>query len=77
MKQLLGFILIGAGCVVGVYVGLWVCLVGGIADIVNGYNIGNTGLAMFGLMKFVFAGIVGWLSAGILVAPGVILIGDE
>jgi hypothetical protein len=74
MKNFLGVGMIVAGVVLGVYVGLWVCLVGGIADIVNGYNYGMVGLTLWGAAKFFLAGISGYGSAALLVLPGAAMI---
>lgn len=68
--------MIVAGIALGLYVGLWVCLIGGIADIVNGFNHGNMGESLWGGLKFVFAGIAGYASAALLIFPGAALIGE-
>ena len=76
MRNFLGIIMILSGAVLGVYVGLWICLVGGIVDIVNGFNHGNFGESLWGCLKFVFAGMAGYLSAFLLVGPGLLMLED-
>jgi len=76
MKSFIGVGMIVAGVILGCYVGLWVCLVGGIVDIVNNFNYGNVGGVIWGALKFFFAGISGYVSASLLIFPGVALIDD-
>ena len=75
MRNILGLIMILAGVVLGVYVGLWVCLVGGIVDMVNNFPH-DVGGVLWGAVKFFFAGMAGYLSAFLLVGPGVAILSD-
>lgn len=72
MKQLLGVLLIVAGVALGLYVGLWVCFIGGIVDVVDAVKatpVEAMNLA-WGIVKIVFAGAAGALSAYALIFPG-------
>lgn len=75
MKQIIGLILILAGLFVGVYVGLYLCFIGGTVQIINA--IKSPGIpAMpiaWGIAKIFFAGVAGMLSALTLIIPGRIL----
>lgn len=78
MKALLGVFMILAGIALGLYVGLWLMFIGGIiqfvnavtADPVNGAGVG------WGVVRIFSASFVGWLSAAVLIIPGVGLIGS-
>ena len=77
MKQAIcGALMILSGVLLGLYVAAWVCLVGGIVDVVGvtisvfrGVDLDATKMA-FGLVKVLFAAPVGWLIAFCLVVPG-------
>ena len=76
MKILLGLFLILAGVALGIYVGFWVLLVGGIVTIVNAAKanpIGVSGIA-WGALKIIFASAAGGLSFWVLALPGIALI---
>lgn len=76
MKTGLGVLMIIGAIIMGLYVGIWVCFVGGIAglvDVVNGAIKGNeiSGMAVAkNLAKILFAGFAGWGSFTILFIPG-------
>lgn len=76
MRNFLGVGMILAGVVLGVYVGFWICLIGGIVDIVNNFNYGDVGGVLWGALKFFFAGLAGYASAALLVIPGAAMIKD-
>jgi len=76
MKNFLGVLMIVLGVCLGIYVGFWVCLVGGIVDIVHSFDSGSVGGVIWGAVKFVFAGISGYASAALLIIPGASLIGE-
>jgi hypothetical protein len=74
--KLIGLVLIVAGIILGVYVGVWLCLIGGIVDIikviavaVNGGEIYPLAL-LWGIIKILGTGFFGWLSAMVLIVPG-------
>ena len=67
-----------AGIVVGLYVGVWLCFIGGIVQIVNEINAGTPVEAMniaLGIVRILFAGLCGWLAGFVLFIPGMILLG--
>ena len=79
MRVLAAIIVFLAGLALGAYLGLWVFLVGGIVDIIDGAKADPTdgGLIAWGVVKaFILSGLVGgaviWVSA-ILAA----VIGDK
>ncbi len=80
LKKLLGILLIVGGVVFGAYLGLYVCFVGGIVNIIDVINeaarhnvdIDSAKIA-FGVVKIVFAGLVFWFSTFIGILPGLIL----
>lgn len=81
-NMLLGLLLIVSGIFLGLYVGLYQCLFGGIMDIVdqinqihNGNNLDPTKIA-FSIFKIMFAGLFGWTSALFLLIPGYIMFGN-
>ena len=73
MKGLIGITLIGLGITVGLYVGIWLCLIGGIVQIIeqikNPAGIEAMQIAI-GIARIVCAGLAGWVSAMILIFPG-------
>jgi len=80
MKALFGLLLILGGIALGLYVGLYLCIYGGIMNLVDVFNTFNTtqvlngaGLAI-GVIKIMCAGVCGALSAYVLIIPGVTLI---
>ncbi|MDP3901940.1 MAG: hypothetical protein Q8Q37_03180 [bacterium] len=77
MKALLGLVFILGGIVLGLYVGVWVCLVGGIVDIINQVKAPESVDAMViacGIVKILFAAISGWLSFFVCGAIGLALL---
>jgi hypothetical protein len=63
MKGLIGVVLILLGITGGIYVGFWLCFIGGIIQVVEqirAENMDSTILA-FGIAKFFLAGLSGWL----------------
>ena len=69
MKKLLGGLLVLAGIVLGLYVGLYVCLWGGAVSIYTGIVTASFWLFIWGVIKWVFAGTVGsiifWIFTGV------------
>lgn len=78
MKTILGLLLILGGLAAGLYVGVWLMLIGGIVDIVNQIKAPDTNaLALaIGVAKIVFAGAVGWLAGIVPALFGFALIQD-
>jgi len=72
MKAIIGILMILSGIVLGFYVGIWLCFVGGIIDVIAAVQAEQL-VAMdvaIGIAKFMFAGLAGWLSALFLIIPG-------
>lgn len=72
MKVFFGYMLMILGVVLGVYVGFWLMFVGGIVQIIEAVRA-ETLEAMpiaMGIARVMFAGIVGFLSALVLIIPG-------
>lgn len=76
MKLALGLILVVCGVVLGLYVGGWVCFVGGIIDVIEAIRADalSAMAVAVGVAKVVFAGFFGWLSFAVLGVPGLTLI---
>ncbi len=77
MKEIVGLIMIIAGIALGLYVGLWLCFVGGIVQIINAIKSPEAVMAMnivVGILRIVIASVAGWASATFLIAPGYVLL---
>ena len=72
MKKIIGTGMILGGIALGIYVGIYVMLMGGIGHIVeffkNGYSASELA---WGIVKIFFAGTAGVLSPYALVLPGI------
>ena len=78
MKAVFGIIFILLGIAAGVYCGVWLMLVGGIIQVIEGAKmdpVSSFDIAI-GIVRFLFAGVVGWLSFLIPSAIGGALIGS-
>lgn len=72
MKMILGVLVILAGVIAGIYVGVWVMFIGGIvmivdaikANPVDGVDIG------LGLLRVCFSAVAGWLTVIFTVTVG-------
>jgi uncharacterized membrane protein len=78
MKALMGIVLVLAGIVLGVYVGVWVMFVGGIVAVVEAIKadpVNSLGIA-WGIVRIVFASTatVAIISFWLLALPGVALL---
>lgn len=63
-----------AGIAFGFYVGVWVCFVGGIVQLINEIKSPEAVSALsigWGIAKIVFAGFFGWLAGAFVVIPGI------
>ncbi|AEO93831.1 gp586 [Bacillus phage G] len=79
MKSIIGIILILMGIVLGAYVGIWICFVGGIIDIIDTAKAGlfETKVIAWGVAKIVFASTIGALAGYVLIIPGWAMIGSS
>ncbi len=65
MQTIIGVLLLVGGVVLGLYVCIWVCFIGGIIDVIHCVQTEDF-VAMtlaIGIAKIVFAGLAGWISA--------------
>ena len=72
MKYIIGVIVILAGVVLGLYLGGYVCLFGGIVELIESAKmnpIDAVGIA-FGILRILGAAIVGWGSFFLIAALG-------
>lgn len=72
MQDIIGVVMVVAGVVLGLYVGVWLCFIGGIVDVINAIKAEDI-IALdiaIGIGKYVFAGAIGMLSAMVLIVPG-------
>lgn len=77
-KGLIGFALIVCGIFLGLYVGGYVCLVGGVSDLIDvaKSDVTNSFDILKGVAKIFFAGFLGWVSALSFIIPGALLMDD-
>lgn len=72
MRNAIGILLMVAGVAFGVYVGLWLCLIGGIVQIIDSAKltpVDSWGVA-FGIARVLCTGVAGTLTAVVAVFPG-------
>lgn len=76
MKEIVGVVLIISGIILGVYLGAFVMLIGGIFQFVRSLSPFMVDGIAWGIIKVLFASLVGYLSAFLLILPGIALIQD-
>ena len=78
MKELFGVFLVCIGICAGLFVGGYLCLYGGVISIIHGLqaNPWIAGKIAFGVVRIVLASLAGWLSALLLILPGIALFQD-
>lgn len=77
MKQLIGLLLIIAGIFLGLYVGIGVCFVGGIIQLIQAcWPIFNASGIAWGLAKILCSSLFGGLSFVGLAVPGAVMLED-
>lgn len=67
-----GVVMMVAGIALGLYAGIWWAFIGGIVDViteVRAEQLSAMGVAI-GVAKVLFSGVIGWLSAALLLVPG-------
>lgn len=77
MKTILGILMILGGIALGLWLGIWVCFIGGIVGIINAIKAPGAVEVLtiaWNIVKILFASLIGWLSALILIIPGVALL---
>lgn len=78
MKQIIGLVLIVAGIGLGLYCGLWWAFIGGIIQIIEQVRAEHLEamVVALGICKVLFAGLIGWASAFVLLIPGMACLKD-
>ena len=76
MRIAFGIFLILAGIALGLYVGLWVCFIGGIVNVIDEVRAPElSGLNVaIGVVKILGAGFCGTISAVFLIIPGGVIL---
>ena len=75
MRLFSGFAMVMVGLFFGLYVGAYLCLFGGIVQVVQSITaveVDAIGVAM-GIVRVLITGVAGWFSAAILIFPGLVL----
>lgn len=76
MKTVIGILMIVAAIVFGIWAGLVWAFIGGIVDIINALKADEIEAITIaiGVVKVMFAGLIGWASAMLLMLPGLALL---
>lgn len=79
MNSFIGILMIAVGVILGVYVGIYVCFIGGIVDIIEQIQSSSASAMVIaiGVLKIMFAGFFGWVAGAILVIPGWFMISSN
>ena len=79
MKTLLGVLLILAGIALGIYVGVWLMLVGGIISLIDGVTAEpvNSSYIAWGIIRVIFASVVGWFVSTLFFIPGLLFLAAD
>jgi hypothetical protein len=66
MRRVIGMIIIVCGIGLGLYVGLWVCFVGGVIDVIEQVRAVelSASVTAWGIAKIIFAGLIGFILGG-------------
>ncbi len=78
MKTVIGLIMVVGGIACGLYAGLWWAFIGGICDVIEAIRAENM-VAMdvaIGVAKVLFAGVIGYGAAAVLLLPGYVMLKD-
>lgn len=68
-----GILIIIAGAILGAYLGLWVCFIGGIVQVVESISpVNGFGIA-FGILRFCCSALVGWGTFLVMGAIGAVV----
>lgn len=78
MRYVIGILLIVAGVLAGLYVGLWLMFIGGIIQVINAVKANPTPAidVAWGVVRIIFASLVGWGIAAIGIGLGSACMGD-
>jgi len=72
MKKTIGVLLILAGIALGLYVGLYLCFICGIIDIIKEIRSSdlNAVNVAWDIVRIMFASVAGWICAFLFITPG-------
>ena len=78
MKEILGLLICIGSIILGLYLGVWICFVGGIIQIIEGIKMVPTGSLDIGIgtLKCFSASLVGWFSGILGFSIGLSLLKD-
>ena len=78
LRTIFGILLIIGGIALGIYVGLYLCFVGGIVQIVNAIKSSDVnGYAIaWGIVRIIFASVAGYICCYIPIIAGLALMED-
>lgn len=70
---ILGLVLVFAGVVFGLWAGVWWAFIGGAMDVISQIKADEMDALVFGcgVLKFLCAGLIGWVSGIFAVIPGI------
>jgi hypothetical protein len=76
MKAIIGLLLVILGIACGLYAGIWWAFIGGIVDVITEVRAPDLSAlnVAIGVAKILFAGLIGWVAAMVLILPGVAFI---
>ena len=77
--KFIGVLLIIAGICLGLYLGVWVCFIGGIVQIIESCKatpVESLGIAI-GICRFLVSGFVGWVSGMIVGLIGFVMVASD
>lgn len=78
MKLAIAILMLVGGIILGAYVGLYLCLYGGVVQVIQSavmVPVDAVGVGV-GIVRVLIAGIAGWLSAFVLIIPGAAVLAD-
>ena len=73
MKKILGWLFIISGIAIGIYIGIWFLLIGGIMQIVNGLTPVNAFEIAIGVVRIMFTG-TGWIPIYLGIVTGMLIL---
>lgn len=76
MKTIIGVLLMIFGAILGLYLGIWICFIGGIVQLIEAIKIMPVDALSIavGIVRIVSSSVVGWLSFIICAGVGRALI---
>ena len=79
MKTVIGIMMIASGIVCGLYMGIWWAFIGGIVQIIQEIRAEHLDAmsVAIGVAKIMFSALIGYISAAILLLPGLLMLNDN